>query len=102
MGGTSEQQNAVTLLWQEHLVAPFPPRLRTADPAGVDVVLLDAGIAGCVSVWRKNGGRLDAGRQRTLLHCARELERALPLVTDAEELRYLLRLRRLAELTAAH
>ncbi|MCZ0986239.1 hypothetical protein O1M54_12300 [Streptomyces diastatochromogenes] len=62
----------------------FPPRLRTADPAGVDVVLLDAGIAGCVSVWRKNGGRLDAGRQRTLLHCARELERALPLVTDAE------------------
>ncbi|WP_392972479.1 hypothetical protein [Streptomyces sp. LN245] len=46
-------------LWQEHLDAAFPAGLRGAEPAGIDVVLLDATAAGCVSTWLSDGGALD-------------------------------------------
>ena len=38
-------------LWDEHCRAPFPDRLRGMEIAGVDMVLLDADIAGCVTTW---------------------------------------------------
>ncbi|MFF4590159.1 hypothetical protein [Streptomyces sp. NPDC001388] len=88
------------VLFQEHLSALFPAALRGQEPAGVDLVLLDVSIAGCVSVWQNNGGSLDAGRLRMLRACLTELDRALPLLTDAEGIRYFERLRRLA-LTAS-
>ncbi|MFJ8112135.1 hypothetical protein [Streptomyces sp. NPDC096132] len=84
------------VLFQEHLSALFPAALRGAEPAGFDLVLLDALIAGCVSVWQSNGGSLDPGRQRILRECLADLDRALPLLTDAEGIRYFERLRRLA------
>ncbi|MFG2353384.1 hypothetical protein [Streptomyces sp. NPDC048521] len=96
----SDRRAAVAVLWRDHVDAAFPAGLRGAEPEGVDLVLLDAYLAGCVSVWRNNGGRLDAERHRILLACAADLDRVLPGISDAEERRYLLRLRRLAALTA--
>ncbi|MFI8876797.1 hypothetical protein [Streptomyces sp. NPDC055243] len=102
MGRSSDVQAAVTQLWREHLAVEFPAALRGAELAGIDLVLLDAGIAGCASTWRNAGGSLDATRQRILRDCLRDLERVLPLLVEPDEVRYCQRLRRLAVLTSGH
>lgn len=38
-------------LYEEHGRAEFPARLRDSKLAGVDLVLLDADIAGCITTW---------------------------------------------------
>ncbi|GGR81164.1 hypothetical protein GCM10010252_19610 [Streptomyces aureoverticillatus] len=100
MRGESEYEAVVDRLWQEHLDAAFPAGLRGAELAGHDMVMLDADVAGCVSTWRDNGGSLDAWRHQVLHGRIAALEKVLPLLTDAQELRYFRRLRRLAALTA--
>ncbi|GGV20548.1 hypothetical protein GCM10010260_70630 [Streptomyces filipinensis] len=90
------EYEAVAPLWQEHLDAEFPAALRGAELDGIDLVMLDADIAGCVSTWCGNGGFLDAERLRTLRRCVTELDKVLPLLMNAEELRYYKRLHRLA------
>ncbi|MFI0734607.1 hypothetical protein ACH4S9_37300 [Streptomyces sp. NPDC021225] len=96
MSRAGECEATLARLWREHLSAPFPTGLRGAEPAGIDVVLLDATIAGCVSTWQNNGGSLDAGRHRILRDCIADLDRALPMIIDAEELGYCQRLHRMA------
>lgn len=96
----SERAAVVARLWQEHLDAPFPAGLRGAELEGIDMVLLDAGIAGCVTTWRAGEGSLDTESLRTLRDCLTELDTVLPLLTEAEEVRYYERLHRLATLTA--
>jgi hypothetical protein len=64
----------------------------------VDLVLLDANVGGCVSTWRHTGGRLDAACRSIVRECLRELDRALPRLTDGHERRYVERLRELARL----
>ncbi|MER5397989.1 hypothetical protein [Streptomyces sp. NPDC002599] len=49
-------------LWQEHLDAVFPAGPCGAEPAGIDLVLLDATAIGRVSTWPGDGGAL--GRER--------------------------------------
>ncbi|MBB1259393.1 hypothetical protein [Streptomyces alkaliterrae] len=92
--------NAVALLWREHVKAAFPAGLRESEPGGVDIVLLDAEVAGCVDTYLSNGGRLDAGRYRILREGVAGLDRALPHISDPEERRYCLRLRELATLAS--
>ncbi|MFI7504969.1 hypothetical protein ACIBVL_42165 [Streptomyces sp. NPDC049687] len=89
------------VLFQEHLSALFPAALRGAEPAGVDLALLDVYIAGCVSVWQSKGGSLDPERLGILRECLADLDRVLPLLTDAEGIRYFERLRRLAVTASA-
>ncbi|MQS09038.1 hypothetical protein [Streptomyces alkaliphilus] len=89
----------VLRVWKEHVRTDFPPRLRGAEPGGIDVVLLDASIAGCVSTWLDHRGPLDARRCEVLRESLAELEVALPLITDETERDYLLRLDELARLT---
>lgn len=100
MSGASEYEAVVARLWQEHLDADFPAGLRGAEVSGNDMVMLDAGIAGCVSAWRSNNGSLDARRHQALRRYIIELDKVLPLLTDAHELRYYQRLHQLALLTA--
>ncbi|MGW6273943.1 hypothetical protein [Streptomyces sp. NPDC055060] len=87
-------------LWAEHLDARFPAALRGADLEGVDMVMLDAAIAGCVSTWLTRGRPLDADRRRILHGCIGDLDRVVPLLTRPEEIEYCRRLRRLAVLTS--
>jgi hypothetical protein len=79
-------------LWDEHMSAPFPSRLRGEEIDGVEMVLLDADIAGCVSTWLGNHGRLDEQRQGVLKSCLDDLARVLPLLDDVEEHAYYERL----------
>ncbi|MEU8919240.1 hypothetical protein [Streptomyces nigrescens] len=48
-----EHEANVARLWQEHLSAAFPADVRGAEPGDIDIVLLDAAIAGCVSTPAK-------------------------------------------------
>ena len=84
----TERKAAVARLWQEHLDADFPARLRGVELAGIDMVLLDADIAGCVSAWRNGEGSLDAGRRRILRLCIADLNTVLPLLTDEDDHEY--------------
>lgn len=85
-------------LWQEHMRAPFPAGLRGADRADIDLVRLDADIAGCVSTWQSNDGSLDAERQRILHNRIADLEQILPMLSATEDPDYWQRLHRLAQL----
>ena len=95
-------------LWDEHRSAPFPDRLRGLEIEGVEMVMLDADIAGCIDTWLGRKRRFSAGPPRTarplderrrgvLRECLAELDRVVPLLLDDEQ-KYYERLRRLAQL----
>lgn len=90
----------VSRLWAAHVRAEFPPRLRGEELAGVDMVMLDADIAGCVVTWRACHGSLDEGRRQLMGRLLQDLDRVLPLLSDEQECAYYRRLRRLLELVA--
>ena len=87
-----ESLATVATLWKAHIDAPFPPRLRGQEIAGVDVVRLDADIAGCVSSWEGNRGKLDSERWAILTRCRSDLERVLPALSEPQERAYYRRL----------
>ncbi|GAB2930254.1 hypothetical protein GCM10027280_17320 [Micromonospora polyrhachis] len=91
-----EELEAVARLWDAHLRAAFPEHLRGVDLLGVDMVMLDADIAGCVSTRLGNRGSLDGRRQRTLTRCMADLDRVLPILTGQQERGYYGRLRTMA------
>ncbi|MGW7636966.1 hypothetical protein [Streptomyces decoyicus] len=102
MDRSNEAQATVGKLWEEHLAAAFPAALRGTEPAGIDMVMLDADIAGCVLTWQNTGGCLNADRQRILRSRLSDLDRVLPLLVETNEIHYYQRLRRLAVLTSEH
>ncbi|MEU5327886.1 hypothetical protein [Streptomyces parvus] len=94
--GNNELEAAVSRLWREHEQAPFPAGLRGAERADIDLVLLDAGIAGCVSTWLSGSGSLD-DRRRSILHRRiTDLDQILPVLGAADNAPYWQRLYRLS------
>jgi hypothetical protein len=85
-------------LSDEHRGAPFPSRLRGEEIEGVDMVMLDADIAGCVDAWLGSRGQLDEQRRGWLQSCLDDLRRVLPALDDPEERAYYERLDALARL----
>jgi hypothetical protein len=75
---------AVAQLWSAHREMPFPGRLRSVDVAGVEMVTLDADVAGCVSVWLSNGGGIDRRRWDILAARTRQLELVVLQLTEQE------------------
>lgn len=94
----SEREDSVGAVWEDHMRTPFPDRLRGEEIAGVDMVMLDADIVGCVDSWRGNHGSLDDDRRRSLIKCTEDLDLVLPLLTDPAERRFYDRLRELARM----
>jgi hypothetical protein len=78
--------------------AEFPARLRGEEIDGVDMVMLDADIAGCVSTWLSQSGSLDHGRHQILRQCGDDLERVMPTLDIPEERAYYDRLSAMAKL----
>ena len=62
----------LTRLWQMHLEAKYPDGNRGKEVAGIELILLDADIAGCVSTYLAEGGRLDLQRTAILGRCYRD------------------------------
>lgn len=92
----SEQELTVASAWNRRASSPFPRRLLGEEIAGVDLVMLDADIAGCVDTWRGNRGRLDEWRRRMLQDRVGDLELVLPHLDEDDELSYFRMLRDLA------
>ena len=86
-------------LWEEHLRAPFPAGFRGVDFDGVDLILLDADVAGLVH--RELDGGLDDAGVAILWACVAGLDKVLPLIGDAYCTSYYRRLRTTAAVTAA-
>jgi hypothetical protein len=97
VNAADESQVVVARLWREFRSEPWPARLNGAELAGIDLVTLDADLAGCVHTWLNNGGLLDARRLRTLNRRIRELEQVLPQLTEADAPRRWQRLHELAQ-----
>jgi hypothetical protein len=91
---------AVARLWNEHLATPFPDRLRGVEPGGVDVVMADANLAGCVVTWQLDRQRFDDDLRPVARALLVELDRALPQLTIEAEIDYCARLRELARLVS--
>lgn len=86
-----ERISAVAALWNLHLQAAFPARLRNACIAGVEMVMLDADVAGCVTAWLGAGGVLD-DRRRDVLRASRQQLAEVNSAVTGNEATYFTRL----------
>lgn len=89
-------QNLISDLWKEHEAAPFPQGFRAKDVSGIDFVLLDADVAGCVDTFLRRGN-LNLYQTAILGLSYRDLSYVIPILND-EGREYFWRLERLAEL----
>ena len=96
-GMRDSARGQVRALQEKRAALPFPPRLRGEEIDGVDMVMVDADIAGCVQVWLGSAANLDAGRIGTLRTCRDDVERVLPGLSLPSEHEYYMVLRDLAD-----
>ncbi len=59
--------------WKIQSASPFPPGCRGQEVAGVDLVLLDSTIAGCVSTYLNSKGCFDLWYTAILGLCYRDV-----------------------------
>lgn len=83
-----DRMTAVAELWKAHSSAAFPGRLRTVDIAGVEMVMLDEDVAGCVGIWLSHGCSIDDRRWEALATRGRQLTRVLPELSGDEAVYY--------------
>ena len=83
-------------LWTEHKNARFPKGFRAKDVSGIDFVMLDADVAGCVGTFLGRG-TLNLYQTAILGLSYRNLSYVIPIIND-EGKEYFWRLERLAEL----
>ena len=83
-------------LWREHESAAFPQGYRGKDVNGVDLVMLDADVAGCVDTFC-SGGNLNLYQTAMLGLCYRNLTYLIPMLSE-EGRAYYSRLELLAKL----
>ena len=93
---TKSNENLIRELWKEHKNAPFPKGFRAKDVSGIDFVMLDADVAGCVETF-VGRGNLNLYQTAILGLSYRHLSYVSPIIND-EGKEYFWRLERLAEL----
>lgn len=90
------EESLIDELWQEHLAAAYPKGFRGNDVNGIDFVLLDANIAGCVTTFIARG-TLNLYQSAMLGLSYRDASYVVPILNE-EGAAYFWRLERLAEL----
>jgi hypothetical protein len=93
---TNSDEVLISELWAEHKNAPFPKGFRAKDVSGIDFVMLDADVAGCVGTFLGRG-TLNLYQTAILGLSYRNLTYVIPIIND-EGKEYFWRLERLAEL----
>ena len=83
-------------LWKEHQSASFPESYSGKDVNGIDFVMLDADVAGCVDTFVSTGN-LNLYQTAVLGVCYRDLNFIMPILNE-EGRDYYWRLERIAEL----
>lgn len=93
---TSSARSRLEELWDAHCAVPFPQELYS-EPGGVEMVLVDAFIAGCASSVLHSGKFSETGHAQALRDAPGVLRTVLPLLLSAEARVYCERLSALAE-----
>ena len=83
-------------LWREHKLAAFPQGYYGKDVNGIDLVMLDADVAGCVDTFLSRGN-LNLFQTAILGLCYRDLTYSIPMLSE-EGKAYYRRLELLAKL----
>ncbi|MCJ1676278.1 hypothetical protein MTF65_02675 [Streptomyces sp. APSN-46.1] len=97
--GGAQPEDGLARLWEDHLRAPFPDGFRGVDFDGVDLVLLDADVAGLVQ--RELNGGLDDSGIAYLWGCITDLGKIVPLINEEYCASYFTKLRTMAQVAAA-
>lgn len=95
----AEPEDRLARLWEEHQRAPYPDSFRGIDVEGVELILLDADVAGLVR--RELNGRLDDRGIAILWACIADLDKVVALINSEDCASYFARLRTMAKLAAA-
>ncbi|MFJ3727947.1 hypothetical protein ACIPYQ_35995 [Streptomyces sp. NPDC090045] len=95
----TRDEDELARLWEEHLRALFPASFRGVDIERVDLILLDADVAGLVQ--SELGGALDDSGIAILWGCIADLDKIVPLINEEYCASYFARLRTLAGLLAS-
>ncbi|MFI6980973.1 hypothetical protein ACIBSV_20615 [Embleya sp. NPDC050154] len=98
-GGEARRDGLLGRLWAEHRRASFPASFRGVDIAGVELILLDADVAGLVS--RELSGGLDGDGIAVLWACIADLDKIVPLLNEEYCASYFSKLRTIANLAVA-
>lgn len=93
---TNSDEVLIRDLWIEHKFAPFPKGFGGKDVSGIDFVMLDSDVAGCVDTFLDRGN-LNLYQTAILGLSYRNLSYIIPIIND-EGKEYFWRLERLAEL----
>ncbi|WP_406137154.1 hypothetical protein OH828_00145 [Streptomyces anulatus] len=97
--GGAQPEGGLARLWEDHLRALFPDGFRGVDFDGVDLVLLDADVAGLVQ--RELKGGLDDSGIAYLWGCIADLDKIVPLINEEYCASYFANLRTMAQVAAA-
>lgn len=97
--GGAQPDCGLARLWEDHLHALFPDGFRGVDFDGVDLVLLDADVAGLVQ--RELKGGLDDSGIAYLWGCIADLDKIVPLINEEYCASYFTKLRTMAQVAAA-
>ncbi|MEV7296863.1 hypothetical protein AB0N79_35395 [Streptomyces microflavus] len=97
--GGAQLEGGLARLWEDHLRALFPDGFRGVDFDGVDLVLLDADVAGLVQ--RELKGGLDGSGITYLWGCIADLDKIVPLINEEYCASYFAKLRTMAQVAAA-
>ncbi|MFF3322502.1 hypothetical protein [Streptomyces sp. NPDC002889] len=95
----AQPEDRLARLWEEHRRALFPASFRGVDIEGVELILLDADVAGLVQ--RELNGGLDNSGIAILWACIADLDKIVPLIDEEYCASYFTRLRTMAKLAAA-
>jgi hypothetical protein len=95
----ADPEDRLAQLWGEHRRALFPASFRGVDIDGVELILLDADVAGLVQRELNRG--LDGDGVGILWACIADLDKVLPLINEEYCASYFRRLRTAARLLAA-
>ncbi|MEU2100395.1 hypothetical protein ABZ741_41180 [Streptomyces globisporus] len=95
----AQPEDRLARLWEEHRRALYPDSFRGIDVEGVELILLDADVAGLVQ--RELDGGLDDSGIAILWGCIAGLDRVVALINSEYCASYFARLRTMAKLTAA-
>ncbi|MFE5944602.1 hypothetical protein [Streptomyces sp. NPDC056480] len=95
----SQPEDELARLWEEHRRALYPDSFRGIDIEGVELILLDADVAGLVQ--RELNGGLDDSGIAILWACIADLDKSLPLINSEYCASYFAKLRTMAKLAAA-
>ncbi|MCX5336438.1 MULTISPECIES: hypothetical protein [unclassified Streptomyces] len=95
----AQPDGGLARLWEDHLHALFPDGFRGVDFDGVDLVLLDADVAGLVQ--RELKGVLDDSGIAYLWGCIADLDKIIPLINEEYCASYFTKLRTMAQVAAA-